>query len=298
MNELIKDCKEAGMASPLALAIAVSAVLMPWSVNNALADELTKTFANDKAISINDLCADPESDKCNKLVDFYNIRDNNVTIPPAKSGPYGSTIKVPANAFPEGSKVKDVNVTLKGLTHDLVDDVDVLLVAPDGRYVMVMSNVSGSTAATGTSTKADNVTFIFDDSATLPLPNSTRNDGLLTSSSSSVLAGIVYDEWVNVWTDPTPRRYKPTDYDASNQLSVDDLDQFPTPAPETLITPGTNVDMTSAEQAVKKVTRSGPTLASLNGGLPAGEWKLYIVDDFFWYKGELKGWSLEITAGQ
>jgi subtilisin-like proprotein convertase family protein len=261
------------------------------------AQAATKTFSNGNTIKINDLCADPEAASCVKLLDFYNIRETNVTVPVVKANTYGSGIKVPANAFPKGARIKDVNVTLKGLSHQLLDDVDVLLVAPDGKYVMLMSNVNGSTAATGTTTAVENLTFIFDDSAALPLPNSTRNDGLLTTSTTSELAGLVYDEWVGVWTDTAPHRVKPTDYDPANPLSVDDLDQFPAPAPAGLITPGTVVDTSSAVQAQKKLTTSGPLLSTFNGSAPAGTWKLYVVDDFFWYKGEIKGgWSLEITA--
>jgi subtilisin-like proprotein convertase family protein len=279
----------------LACAVAALFALSPAVSQSA---EVTKTFSNSKTIKINDLCADPEAAKCERLLDFYNIRETNVTVPVATSSPWGGIITVPPAAFPEGAKIKDVNVTLKGLSHQLLDDVDVLLVAPDGKYVMLMSNVNGSTAATGTTTAVENLTFIFDDSATLPLPNSTRNDGLLTTSTTSELAGLVYDEWVNVWTDTTPRRVKPTDYDPANPLSVDDLDQFPAPVAAGLITPGTVVDTSSAVQAQKKLTTSGPLLSTFNGSLPAGQWKLYVVDDFFWYAGEIKGgWSLEITAG-
>ncbi|WP_221067145.1 hypothetical protein [Methylomagnum ishizawai] len=265
------------------------------AAGTASADQLTKSFENTRTIKINDLCADPSLDKCAGLVDFYPIRETNVIIPSKAASPYGSLIKVPANAFPAGFKIKDVNVTLKGVSHTNLDDVDVLLIAPDGRYAMVMSNANASSA---TPNSVQNLTFIFDDSAVLPLPNSNRNDGTLTSSPTSELAGIVYDEWVNVWTDPTPRRYKPTDYDATNPLSVDDMDYFPAPAPAGMVTPRTVVDTSSAALAVQKLVTSGPQLSAFNGGVPTGDWQLYVVDDFFWYDGSiLGGWSIEITAG-
>ncbi len=284
------------LLKPTQLVLAIGALLAGMSLN-ATADT-TKSFEQKSRIVIKDLCADPEKEQCIELLDVYNIRENNSGFPVAPAQPYGSTITVPADAFAEGDKIKDINVTIKGLTHDLVDDVDMLLVGPQGQYVMLMSNVSGSTAAEGTSTAVKSLNLIFDDAATLPLPNNTRNDGTLTTSTTSELFGIVYDEWVNVWTNTSAQRFKPTDYDPSNPLSVDDLDQFRTPVQASLITPGTVVDMTTADQAKKKLTTSGPLLSSFNGLTPAGDWKLYIVDDFFWYKGEVKGWSLEITAGQ
>ncbi|MGY6215877.1 hypothetical protein ACW73L_12020 [Methylolobus aquaticus] len=278
---------------PMLLALTAAAVLAPGAVS---AVDVTKTFTNAHPIRINDLCADPDAEKCIALLDLYNVRETVGTQPVAKASPYGSKITVKEQAFPAGAKIKDVNVTLSGITHSLIDDVDVLLVAPNGQYVMLMSNVSGSTASPGTSPAVQNLTFVFDDSAALPLPNSTRNDGRLTSSPTSELYPIVYDEWVNVWTDPTPRTFKPTDYDPSSPLSVDDLDQFREPAPAGLITAGSVVDMTTPEIAAQKVVTSGPRLGVFNGASPAGEWKLYVVDDFFWYDGEIKGWSLEITA--
>lgn len=280
----------------LPCALAAASVLAPAL---ASATEATKVFTNTRSIKINDFCADPDAPNCAKYPDLYNIRETVGTQPVAKSSPYGSSITVPDKAFPDGYKIKDVNVTLSGLSHALVDDVDVLLVAPNGQYVMLMSNVSGSTASGDTSTAVQNLTFTFDDSAPLPLPNSTRNDGRLSGSSSNELYNVIYDEWVNVWTDPTPRRYKPTDYDPTSALSVDDLDQFREPAPSGLITPGSAIDTSTAEIAAAKVVTSGPKLSSFNGTAPAGAWRLYVVDDFFWYDGEIKGgWSLEITAAK
>lgn len=259
------------------------------------AADVTKSFANTRTIKINDLCADPNVERCANLADFYPIREANVIIPSKAASPYGNAVRVPENAFPAGSKIKDINVTLHGVTHTNLDDVDVLLIAPDGRYVMLMSNVNSSGV---TANSVANLTFIFDDSAVLPLPNSNRNDGKLTSSTTSELASIVYDEWINVWTDPTPRRYKPTDYDPANPLSVDDLDYFPAPAPAGMVTPRTIVDSSSAEMAAKKLVTSGPQLSTFNGMAPTGDWRLYVVDDFFWYDGVIQGgWSMEITVG-
>lgn len=61
-------------------------------------------------------------------------------------------------------RILDVNVTLFGVEHGNPDDIDVLLVSPDGRTVMVMSDVGGPNDIFG----AD---FTFDDEASLDLPN-------------------------------------------------------------------------------------------------------------------------------
>src|SRR6185369_5908501 len=45
--------------------------------------------------------------------------------------------------------VSGVTVTLVGFTHPFPDDVDVLLVSPDNRKVMLMSDAGGGTAASG-----------------------------------------------------------------------------------------------------------------------------------------------------
>src|SRR3954467_263219 len=50
--------------------------------------------------------------------------------------PYPSTIQV--NGFKKG-KIKDVNLTLRNFSHTFPDNVDVLLVAPNGRNALVMS---------------------------------------------------------------------------------------------------------------------------------------------------------------
>jgi len=280
------------------VACSTVALFVLSSANPAFADRLTKTFSNTRSIKINDLCADPSETRCVNLLDFYNIRQPEMIVPSAKSGPYGTAIKVPNNSFPADFKIKDVNVTISGLNHKFLDDVDVLLVAPNGQYVTLISNVSaaGSTAdGAPLGTEVNNVTWIFDDSALVPLPNSNINDGRLSTRTTSELYNVIYDEWVNVWTDTTPRRFKPSDYDSTNPA---DIDQFPEPVKTNLVTPPSALDWTTPEIAQQKVVTSGPSLSVFNGYNPAGVWKLYVVDDFFWYKGEITGgWSLEVTAG-
>jgi len=87
---------------------------------------------------------------------------NAVVIPDnSTANPYPSTIDV--SGFKKG-KVTDVEVTLRGLNHGYADDVDVLLVAPNGRAVILMSDVGGFASAAS-------LTLTLDDQAAAALPD-------------------------------------------------------------------------------------------------------------------------------
>jgi len=87
---------------------------------------------------------------------FHNT--NQITIPAntgtSASFPYPSNI---SPTFPKGTKVRDVNVTLRNYTHTFPDDVDVLLVHA-GTNRTIMSDAGGSLAA-------NNITIRLDDEA-------------------------------------------------------------------------------------------------------------------------------------
>jgi subtilisin-like proprotein convertase family protein len=87
----------------------------------------------------------------------------NAVVIPDKSiaNPYPSTIGV--SGFKK-SKIIDVDLRLRGFNHGYSDDVDVLLVAPDGRTAVVMSDVGGNT-------NAASLTLTLDDEASAPLPD-------------------------------------------------------------------------------------------------------------------------------
>ncbi|HKQ36617.1 MAG TPA: Calx-beta domain-containing protein [Verrucomicrobiae bacterium] len=76
--------------------------------------------------------------------------------------PYPSTINVSGLSGVVGR----VEVTLSNLSHTFPDDIDILLVAPNGRSVVVMSDVGGSADAL-------NVTLRLSDLAEMALPNSS-----------------------------------------------------------------------------------------------------------------------------
>ncbi len=74
--------------------------------------------------------------------------------------PYPSMINVSGMT----GRVSKVTVGLNGLTHTFPHDVNVLLVSPSGSNVLVMSHTGGGYAVT-------NVNLVFDDAATVSLPN-------------------------------------------------------------------------------------------------------------------------------
>lgn len=83
--------------------------------------------------------------------------------------PYPTTIQV--NGFKQG-KIKDVNLTLFNFSHTFPDNVDVLLVSPNSRNALVLSDVGGND-------NADNLTITLDDDAVSGLPLASQ----LTSGS-------------------------------------------------------------------------------------------------------------------
>ncbi|WP_020563501.1 hypothetical protein [Methylosarcina fibrata] len=266
----------------------------------------SRIFTNPTPIVINDECADPDKPECAALLDKYSAENApEVQVTPAT--PYASIIEVPESAFPKGAKITDINVVIKDIHHDYLNDVDMMLVAPDGRWVMLASNVSaaGATPEGGVlGVKAEGLNWKFDDSATLPLPRSVRDDGRLSGRDTNPLYNVIYDEWVGVWTDTALRTFKPTDYDNSPDSDhfpdniVGSTTAFNTSRNSVGLTTSTVLGTVVAEDTTTyKKLLNGPRLSNLNGMSPTGQWRLIIVDDFYWFGGEVKGgWSLEITA--
>ncbi|MBS0660733.1 MAG: S8 family serine peptidase [Verrucomicrobia bacterium] len=98
----------------------------------------------------------------------------------APANPYPSTISV---SGAQGT-ITSAKVKLKGLRHTFPDDLDILLVGPQGQSVVLMSDCGGSTDITG-------VDLTFDDAATASVPDST----VLTTGSykpTNITAGDVF----------------------------------------------------------------------------------------------------------
>ncbi|MCL4869377.1 MAG: M36 family metallopeptidase [Anaerolineae bacterium] len=76
--------------------------------------------------------------------------------------PYPSNIVVSGI----GTSIVDVDVSLTGLSHTWPNDIDIMLVGPQGQNLVFMSDAGGSVAIT-------NVNLTFDDSAASNLPQTT-----------------------------------------------------------------------------------------------------------------------------
>ncbi len=91
---------------------------------------------------------------------------NAITIPvmgPATPYPAALTISGVAGS------VSHLTVTLHGLTHRYPDDLDMVLMGPNGQKVMLMSDAGG-----GNANAMNNVTVTFDDNAAFPIPDQAR----------------------------------------------------------------------------------------------------------------------------
>src|SRR5260370_28920547 len=65
---------------------------------------------------------------------------NDSISPPTVATPYGSSINVTGMS---GQVVSKVTVTLQGFSHFFPDDVDILLLGPQGQKALCMSNLGG-----------------------------------------------------------------------------------------------------------------------------------------------------------
>jgi hypothetical protein len=77
-----------------------------------------------------------------------------------RGDPYPSTLQVVGF---KKARILDVDVTLRDLEHEFPQDIDVLLVAPGGRSLVVMSDSGGGIPVS-------NLTLEFDDEANAALP--------------------------------------------------------------------------------------------------------------------------------
>src|SRR4051794_24422317 len=80
----------------------------------------------------------------------------------AGSNPYPSTISVSGLS----GTISNVNVRLKGFTHNSADGLDLLLVGPTGQKFIFMSDAGRALAVS-------NITFTLSDSGATRLPNFT-----------------------------------------------------------------------------------------------------------------------------
>ncbi len=118
------------------------------------------SFTNASPITINDRAANPPSCGTFSANLSAPITINDGTTPPTPASPYPSAGTIGGL----GGTLTDVNVRLNGFSHTFPDDVDILLVGPNGATVVLMSDVGGGTAVTG-------LNITLDDAAAPSLPD-------------------------------------------------------------------------------------------------------------------------------
>jgi hypothetical protein len=105
-----------------------------------------------------------------------------ITFPAGGIGtPYPSTCTISG----AGAAVTDVNLVLGGVAHERPDDIDLLLVGPQGRSAIVMSDVGGSLDAIA-------VNLLLDDEAPTALPDGSP---LLPGTFRPANYGGAADTW-------------------------------------------------------------------------------------------------------
>jgi subtilisin-like proprotein convertase family protein len=115
--------------------------------------------------------AKPHASSKKSATEHHTFSNPNALLIPddTVADPYPSTIKV--SGF-KNAKLTDVDLRLRGLNHGYADDIDVMLVAPNGDAAIVMRDVGGDTNALS-------LTLTLDDEAGSPLPD----DAPLTSGT-------------------------------------------------------------------------------------------------------------------
>ena len=108
-------------------------IISGWSLN-ITTDGSPQTFANTKYISFNDIIT--------------------------PSSPYGTPITVAGQT----GAIANLKVTLTGFSHQRPSDVDMLLVSPNGKSLVLMSDAGGSNSVT-------DANLTFDDAAATVLPS-------------------------------------------------------------------------------------------------------------------------------
>ncbi len=123
-----------------------------------------------------------------------------ISVPNTASTP-GESVPYPSDIFVSGltGSISNVSATLSGITYPYSQDLDVLLVGPQGGSEVLLANVgpsTGTTSATGT-------TVTVDDSASSTLPENST----LPSNSSVVTKPVDYS---GADSFPRPRPVAPT----------------------------------------------------------------------------------------
>lgn len=217
----------------LVVAAGVGVMSMPLLAGTASADD----FSNTNPIVIP---GPPPPAGC------PNFPPPNNSCPSTTATPYPSPIAVAGLT----GTITEVHVTLKGLTHEGPADLDVMLEAPDGKTMMLMSDVCAADTNENPITSAIDLTFA--DSATAPIPADT-----------ACAAG----------------GFKPFDDEDDPEFPFTGPDSFPAPAPA----PATAVTLSTLNGSVPNgtwnlwVVDDTPGTVGANSGQFAGGWTLSIA---------------------
>ena len=188
-----------------------------------------------------------------------------ITIPlQGAASPYPSSISVSGIA----GAVTDVNVTLHGYSHYEPADVDVLLVAPGGRSVTIMSG-AGGTAAPITAP----IDLTFDDSAATTIPTPISDQPVTTGTYRPTINGSGFSGPAPAPTGPygtTLSAFDGIDPNGAWQLFVYDNFQY-TMADSGSISSGWSLDVTTTAPArltfQPKAGKVGKVITIHGGGL-------------------------------
>ncbi len=170
-----------------------------------------------------------------------------------KASAYPSAVEVTGAP----GRIVKATVTLRGLQHGWPDDLDVLLVSPDGRAVILMSDAGGGPAVEGVDLKFSSSALVAPENGVSAFPGSSWRPGVCQGEYPSMdLVGLRSGSFL------------PVNYGLG--------DTFPTPAPTGPY--GTGLDV-------------------LVGGQPNGTWNLYVFDDSPGNAGAMAGgWSIELLT--
>lgn len=188
---------------------------------------------------------------------------------------YPDTITVPS---PVDARITDLDLVLVDFSHDAPKDIDVLLVAPNGRSALVMGDVGGELEVFG-------LTLTLDDDAAERLP---RRDALQSGTfrpanypdgeeSGGVTTGgdgTSGSDGSSGGDDVPGGGGEPGGSGQPGGNGGTGSDEFPEPAPTRI---------------------NGSSLAVFNGMEPTGDWQLFIRADGP-AAGSLGGWELRITS--
>lgn len=199
---------------------------------------------------------------------FTNANTILLPTPPGTGSASNAVPGEPGSLYPStiavsglGTSISSLRVVINDLRHTIPDDIDMLLVGPQGQKMIIWSDVGGFNSTCGPAfnfTICNNTTALGSTGPTVTLDDSAPTDLSAVTAISTTA-------------------YKPTNVGNAT-------DMFPAPAP---VSPYGNPQPDGIA-----------TLGSVfNGTNPNGIWRLYVIDDGLGGTGRINGgWSLIIST--